>query len=574
MKLTHRCKIKDLWQHPAGHELLSQMLQLNGLSVQWIESPLVANLPAAVLDRYSFSGFAHFLLELCTTVPHNDSTQDFPHWWKDAVIYQIFLPSFMDSDHDGLGDFGGICQRLPYLSRLGVDTLWLCPVLAQGTEGGIANHRSPHKDFGSNEDFDELIAAIHRQGMRVLLDLNLSVVSLQHPWFTNILQGNGHPEYFIWKPGAPPWEASLAKNNWHYVSKENAFCLLNKGRVALNWDNASLRQEFADILQFWVKRGVDGFCFGGLTQLCQNMPATNFGPSKALPDRNFFDAYHMRLQHHLHELALALPQDILLLGKLDGQYVCTQTCFMSRFNPTELGLLYSTAHLHTHANDASVLSLQHFRRFTLALSKPSTSNALTTLFWENHQHPRILAQLSSCASYHGLLAKLLATWLLCMHGTPILYQGEELGLCGASGDNSAYSSRAPFPWSSGFGGGFSGASPWLHYSLENQHLHAAGQMENPRSVWHHHAKLIALRRQHVCLTHGSFKPVFTNNRKVLCFFRIYGAEKCYVEMNLSEKQIPRPGRISLHQHLLLSNYECPSKYLRPYEANVYLCENS
>ncbi len=574
MKLSRRSPIKDLWHHPVGHELLLHVRQKNGLGSHWPESPLVANLPLAVLDRYAFPGFSLLALELCCTHPCTDHAEDKPTWWKEAILYQIFLPSFMDSDHDGLGDFAGVVQRLPYLTRLGVNTLWLSPVLAQGAEGGISNHRALHEDFGSLDDFKTLVAAIHHADMRVVLDINLSSVSPQHPWFEAVLENKGRPDYFLWKPGTPPWEASLAEKNWRYVPQKEAFCLLSNGRLALNWDNADLRREFADILSFWLSLGVDGFCLGGLTTLCQNMSFWEMESGKVLPEHDALEANHLRLQHHLRELRLALPkEDVFLLGKLSGRYVCTQTRLLAGDHTTGLNLLYSSGHLSVRNKETPPISLQHLRRYLLAFFDTCGANGHLALFWENHKLPRILSLVSGHTVYQNLLAKLLGTWLLCMHSTPVLYQGEELGLGHFEEDADFISAQAPFPWSAGVGGGFTGAVPWMPLSAANMHLHAAGQMENPRSVFTHHAKLIALRRQHPCLVYGTFKPVFTNNRKVLCFFRIHTGQKCYVEMNLSDRQIPRPGRISQKQQLLLSNYESPSRFLRPYEANVYLCEN-
>ncbi len=575
MKLSHRHTVKDLWQHPVGHELLSHMLQKTGRNIRWIESPFVANLPAVVLDRYAFAGFAHFVSELCAAKRPTESPSETPYWWKEAILYEVFIPSFMDSDHDGLGDFLGVEQRLPYLSRLGVNTLWLCPVFAQGTEGGIANHCDVHSDFGTLAQFDTLVSSIHAQGMRVLLDINLSSVSSQHPWFEAVLQGHGHPEYFIWKSGSPPWEASLSEMNWRYIPQQESYCYLNNGRIALNWESARLRHEFSGIFQFWLQRGIDGFCLGGLTKLYQQMSLGEVEPKKTMMDRFAFEAYHTRLRHYIQELRHSLPQqDVLLLGKVGGRHVCTQTRLLTDDSSGGIDLLYSSGHLKSRTKEIPHLTLQHLRHYTISFSETCAANIWMALFFENHKSPRTLSRLASQPVYHSLLAKLLGTWLICLRGTPVLYQGEELGLGGFSDDDNIFASHAPFPWSGEASGGFSATTPWMPPSQNQAHLHAHGQMENPRSIWHHYERLISLRRQYPCLVYGSFNPVFTNNRHVLCFFRIYGNEKCYVEINLTEKQISRPGRISNKHHLLLSNYEMASKYLRPYEANVYLCENN
>ncbi len=574
MKLSPRSRIKHLWRHPVGHELMLHMLQKTGRSVQWVESPLIAHLPLLALDRYTFPGFTHFALELCMFPPRREASEELPAWWKEAVIYQIFLPSFMDSDHDGLGDFAGIVQRLPYLSRLGVDALWLFPVLAQGTEGGISSHRSLHKDFGTNEDFNTLVQAVHSYDMRIIIDINLSYISPQHPWFDSVLQGGGRPDYFIWKPGLPPWEASLAEKNWRYISQKESFCLVNNRRVALNWSNPDLRAEFADILQFWLNLGIDGFCLGGLGDLAQNSQAASLEPAKPFFERGVLETEHLDVQGYLREVFQNIPkQDVLLLGKINRRQVCLQTRSWATDNNIGLSLLYGNSHRALHSKEMSPLALQSLRHFFLAYFSYFGADAWPTLFWESHKTSRILNQLSAPAVYQNLLSKMLATWLLCLRGTPVLYQGEELGLYGPENEGDFLSTQTPFPWNSELNGGFTGATPWLAPLPNNRHLHAAGQMENPRSVWRHHATLIVLRRQYPCLLYGTFKPVFTNNQKTLCFFRILGHEKCYVEISISEKQVSRPGRLSPRHQLLLSNYETPSKYLRPYEANVYLCEN-
>ncbi len=622
MILTRHSKIKEVWGHPLGHDILLHLLHRNGRGTRWLEGPLVANLPITVLDRYAWPGFADFILDTCggERSPLAPPEGEAPAWWKEAVLYQVYLPSFMDADHDGMGDLRGVLQRLPYLQRLGADVLWLRPLLPESAEGGVLDYKAVEPNTGNCEDFEALAEAAHTRGMRLIMSLELSSLSEEHPWFQNALQGGEYRDYFFWRTGkadAPPnnWEYAPGHEAWKYFPQRGAWVLCSQGqrRIDLNWDNPKLRQEMADILRFWQEKGADGFAFGGASLICKTSFDNGDVVARSLLGRTGFEhyGYGPRLPRYLRELCdAALPKDTLILGEVQG-FGTSMAQLLTEEGRSGLDMVLDQSHLSSSLRaqcGEDGLDLQDLRRYYLYWMEHYAGRHWMSLFLENANTPRLLGRLGANPLFRSILAKMLGSWLFTLRGTPILYQGEELGLsntrfssaeelcvlesrrqyadlCSRQGfaegaalqkvlRTAADHARTPIPWCAGPGAGFTGAIPWARLPDGAEHLNAACQAADPGSVLQHYQSLIALRKQYPALVYGSFAPVFVKNKKVLCYFRILGGQKCYVELNLTERQVPRPGRILRSQRLLLSNYDAPAKALRPYEANLYLCENS
>lgn len=617
MNLSRNSKIKDLWRHPLGHDILLQLLQKQHRSARWLQSPLVSGLPVTVLDRYAWPGFSRLVLDLCACESAAPPPAEAEAWWKETLVYQIFLPSFMDSDHDGVGDLDGVRQRLPYLEKLGAGVLWLRPVLPQSPGGGVLDYHSVGAEWGKLAGFEALAEAAHARGMRLLISLDIGGVSEEHPWFIDALHGGEKRGYFVLHPGgpdAPPSGSEMAPGlrAWKYFPSAGLWALRGGGmqRMVLDWESPALRQEMTGILQFWLQKGADGFCFG---------PTSRTGPGLSPEDSEGLTRWILshtsaenprlaaRLHQHLSSLRASLPEGTLLMGEMSetGAHLARQ---MAREGQNALDMLLDTSHLAPSLRPYCELgdtSLQDLRRYSLYWMEQGNQPWMS-LIWEDANTPRMLGRLCANPLYRSLLAKLLGTWQFTLQGTPVVYQGQELGLsntrfssaeelhdmetlrqytelCGSRGlseqaalqkvlHHSADHARTPIPWSAGPSCGFSGTVPWMRLPDGAEHLNVACQTADPGSVWQHYQRLIALRRQNPCLCYGSIKPVFLKNPRVLCYFRILGGQKWYVELNLSERQLPRPGRIAQNQKLVLSNYDNQSRALRPYEANLYLCE--
>ena len=621
MTLNRRSRIKDVWRHPLGHDMLLHLLHKQGRSEAWIDNPVVANLPVSALDKYVKPGFTDHLLELCSTEACQQSQPELEKktWWKEAVVYQIFLPSFMDTDHDGMGDLGGVRQRLPYLERLGVNALWLRPLLSEKEDGGILNYTCIDKTYGDEKEFEALAEAVHNLGMRLIISIDITSTSDEHPWFQDAIEGGAHREFYFFKSGradAPPLPDRLnGLKAWKFYPQIGAWGLRSgsKHRMDLNWDNAAVREELASALRFWLEKGVDGFCFGAAG------PAASFGPedmddwlaSGTNPSCGGRFGLGPGLHRYFRELRdSAFPDDVLSMGQVWG-LGAEAAKMLTADNRCGLDMVVDASPLSAKPRpraEETALQLSDLRRYYLYWMENYGNEKWMSLFFENADTPRLLGRVDANPLYRSILAKMLGTWLLTMRGTPILYQGEELGLsntrfsskaelrdfhslqqyaelCERQGFTeqaalqkilpcAADHARTPIPWSAGPGAGFTGAIPWMRLPDGTEHLNVANQNNDSGSVLHHYRKLISLRKQNPCLIYGSFKPVFVKNKKVFCFFRILGNQKWYVEINLTERQIPRPGRISRSQKLCLSNYDTTTRHLRPYEANVYLCENN
>lgn len=602
---------------------MQALMRQLGRSLHWPAGPIAANLPLYTLDRFAGKGFADMLVEQINSQPEETGVPpcaDTRNWWKETLVYQIYLPSFMDGDHDGVGDLAGVMQRLPYLEKLGVETLWLCPLLDAPLLGERAacDFKAIFKDFGDMQQFEELAEALHVRGMRLVIGLDIASTSDQHVWFKKALETRegGYRDYYIFRKGnaeTPPnnWGRPGLGPAWGWYEEAGAWALRLHGshRMDLNWDNPAVRAEMQEVVRFWLQKGVDGFCFSSVGTISKRSYSdggpviTAFTGARGTE----YTTYGPQMHQYLRELNQTTlnRKDTLFLGEVRGIGV-EMAKRLAGPNRGELDMVLDTNQF------TAVLKAKENNSFTLRELKEYYLNWLGQLgggHWlplalEGPEVPRMISRVGASPVYRGILAKLLATLLLTLRGTPVIYQGQELGLantrfgtveelqsplakrlyadlCESLGEQAALQktlchapdhARTPMPWSAGQSGGFTGAKPWMRLPDGVEYLNATVQMEDPNSVWGHYQKLIALRRQNECLIYGSFNPVFAKNKNVFCYFRILDGEKWYVEMNLTEKEIGRPGRILRTQHLVVSNYETQARTLRPYEANIYRCD--
>lgn len=615
MPLSRSSKIKDVWRHPVGHDYLQRFLQQTGRSEHWPERPHVAYAPLALMDRIAGPLFVDTLLEVAAACPEDICGPETGRhaWWKEAVIYQVLPPSFMDSDHDGVGDLGGVMQRLPYIENLGADVIWLRGLLAAQPEGPLTDYRAVNPDFGTLDDLERLVEAAHARGIWVVMGLDISATSVEHPWFKSALAGGAKQDYYFFRPGtaeAPPngWQHAPEQRAWRWHPELAAWSLRLAGRgwADLNWDNPQVRAEMAATLRFWLDRGVDGFYLGSANFISKMDLGEGgaFGAGRGGFERS---GYGPRLHRYLRELrsGSGAGEDTLWLGEVRG--IDTGIAkLLTGEGRGELDMVLEQSHLVPRPrgrNEEVRLSLHELRQYYIRWMEDYGDERWMSLMMESPDTPRLVSSVGAGPLYRAILAKQLGMWLLTLRGTPIIYQGQELGL-----GNTRFSSarelrdtaslrlygelkekhgeqaalrrvlavtadhaRIPMPWAAGSGVGFTGAEPWIRLPDDVENSNAAFQTQDPRSVLRFYQRLIALRRATPCLVYGSFNPVFLRNRNVFCYFRILGGEKWYVEMNLTGRNISRPARILPTQKLMLSNYDALSRGLRPYEANVYRC---
>ncbi len=623
MPLTRRSKIKEALRHPVGHDLLHNLAHQLGRSEQWLENPLVGNLMLQQLDRFGGTGFCDMLLEAAAAelALLDVAAIEKQLWWKEAVVYRLFVPSFMDADHDGMGDIAGVMQRLPYLEQLGVNVLWLGDVMQPPQGTGVCDYYAVSEEYGTVKDVEQLVQKAHELEMRVVMGMDITATSKEHAWFKQAMQGEANGFYCL-KAGQPNmlpngWTQPEGGPAWRWYDEAGCWGLQLSGpnKVELNWDNPAVRAEMANVLRFWQGKGVDGFIFDQVGWLSKSGLDDTSPQGVMSGGANGYerDMYSPRLHRYLRELRAELRPTFLAGGV---RAVGTEMAKLFTTDERgELDLVFDESHLVPRQKpkkklfekvgaEEPHLELTDIKQYYIKWMSQYAKTNWMSLFWEGAGQPRIVSRMGASPLYRAILAKMLATMQFTLHGTPVIYQGGELGLSNTRfasplelrshsalkqyaelseymGDAAAMQhvlaaapdhAWLPMPWSGGVKAGFTGAEPWIRMPERTEYLNVVAQKEDEGSVLQHYSKLIALRKQTQSLVYGSFNPVFVKNPKVFCYFRILDKEKWYVEINLTEKVISRPGRISHSQKLTISNYDTQHRMLRPYEANLYRCE--
>lgn len=606
-----KTKLKDVWKDPVGRNILQNLEHHFWNDNGKFPRMITKNLPLYKLDEYAGAGFAVRVLELIDQMQEVlplEKGNDEKTWWKEAVVYQLFIPSFMDADHDGYGDFRGVLQRLPYLAQLGVNTLWLSPFIYIGNKTGRAalDFQSPFPDFGSLEDFEMLIEAAHEQKMRVIIGLDISATSEKHVWFQNALKD---PEskwfnYYHLKKGTKqrlPNNWGRSENGWKWFEDIQSWGLsfLGPDRMELNWGNPEVRKEMTDVLQFWADKGVDGFCLGSFSFIAKKsfdngMPSMVEAAGTIGYEHCVYTPIAQTYLKELRENIVGHPS-LLLVG--EGNNMSSSLARVYTSNPGQgIDSVLDFSHLigpkhPKNREERERISLQSIKSYYLDWMEQYGKDCWMPLVLGNSKFPRLLSRLHVNPVYKNILAKMLATMLLTLRGIPMIYQGEELGLTNLKieGKNKtdvnskitlhkkvvqedfSYS-RAPMPWNSGVNGGFTGATPWIQTLDSVNFINVRNQMEDAKSVYNYYRKMIRVHKLNDVLMYGEFNLVFTLNKNLFCYFRILEDERWYIELNLTDKVVRRERGLTFNMKLEVSNYDVVAKNLRPYEANVYRCE--
>ena len=526
-------------------------------------------------------------------------------WWKRAVFYQIYPKSFQDTTGSGVGDLRGILSRLDYLERLGIDGIWLSPVCqSPQVDNGydISDYCAIDSMFGTMEDMEELIREAKKRGISIIMDLVLNHSSDQHPWFLQALQGPGNPyhDYYIWRdgdPSTPPNDMCSVFGGpaWTYVPAlgKYYFHQFAPQQPDLNWENPALRRDLYDSILFWVEKGVEGFRLDVIDQIAKepDQRITINGP---------------RLHEYLRELSgEAFAQEGLVsVGEAWGA-TPDRAKLYSAPDGSELSMVFQFEHMGLDQEpgkskwDIAPLHLpalkECFRRWQQELHRTGWNS----LFMNNHDLPRIVSRWGDDGCYRVESAKMLATMLHGMQGTPFIYQGEELGMTNTRLDIGQYvdleihnlykerleqgrthqevmesiwargrdNARTPMQWSDGPNAGFTTGIPWLPVNENYRQIHAAAAVEDPNSVFCYYQKLIRLRKQYDVFCTGSFTLLSPEDSQVFAYTRDTDREHLLVVCNFTGERISFevPDRFC-GARLLLSNYREDASGLRPYEA--------
>ena len=533
------------------------------------------------------------------------------NWWKKAVVYQIYPRSFKDSTGSGVGDIRGIIEKLDYLQKLGIDAIWLSPVCRSPQDDNgydISDYQDIDPLFGTLSDMEELISEAKARNIGIIVDLVLNHSSDEHPWFKEARKSKDNPyhDYYIFKDGV---EGELPNDMcsvfggpaWEWVPElgQYFFHQFSPKQPDLNWENPKVRKEIFDMINWWIDRGVEGFRLDVIDQIAKE------------PDHHI-TINGPKLHDFLQELSRKTFQraNLITVGEAWGADL-ERAKLYSNPDGSEFSMVFQFEHIGLDQEegkekwDVIPLDLQKLKEVLAKWQKGLHNIGWNSLFWNNHDLPRIVSRWGNDKEYRVESAKMLATILHGMQGTPYIYQGEELGMTnskftleqyrdietinmikdrrerGYSDDSilaslyakSRDNARTPMQWDDSLNAGFTAGTPWLDVNPNYKEINAKSQMEDPDSIFSYYKKLIALRKEYPVFVEGDFDLVFSENNQLFSYTRTFDGKTLWVLCNFygEEVSIEIPQELKGEKELLISNYRDinSENVLRPYEARMY-----
>ena len=549
-------------------------------------------------------------------------------WWKESVVYQIYPRSFCDSNGDGIGDLNGITGKLDYLKELGIDVIWLSPVYKSPNDDNgydISDYQAIMDEFGTMEDFDRMLATAHEKGIKIMMDLVVNHTSDEHKWFIESRKSTDNPyrDYYIWRPakedGSLPnnWGSCFSGPAWEYDKTTDMYFLhlFSKKQPDLNWDNPAVRQDVFDMMNWWLKKGVDGFRMGVISLISKE---------PGLPDKepgiNGYATFNVSANGpHVHEYLQEMRQkalnnaDTITVGECSG-VTLEEAKKYARSDEKELNMVFQFEHMDVDSDEKAgkwttrKMDLRNLKKILTRWQKGLQDIAWNSLYWENHDQPRSVSRFGNDSDeYREISAKMLATCIHMMQGTPYVYQGEELGMTNcpfntldnfrdlesinafhelteqgkmteedmmaAIGYKGRDNARTPMQWDDSAYAGFSTANPWIMVNPNYTKINAKDQINREDSVFKYYQKLIKLRHESELIVYGTYDLILDDDKDIYAYIRTLGDEKLIVYCNFSEntREVELPEEFT-NGKVLISNYidaKVNHKItLRPYEAIV------
>ncbi|MFT8320124.1 MAG: alpha-glucosidase [Bacillus sp. (in: firmicutes)] len=547
-------------------------------------------------------------------------------WWKEAVAYQIYPRSFMDSNGDGIGDLKGIISKLDYIKELGIDCIWICPMYKSPNDDNgydISDYQDIMEEFGTMADFDRLLYEVHQRGMKLIIDLVINHTSDEHPWFmeSRLSKDSDKRDWYIWrdgKDGKEPnnWESIFGGSAWKYDDKTEQYFMhiFSTKQPDLNWENKEVRQALYTMVNWWLDKGIDGFRIDAISHIKKEEGLLDMDNPDELEYVPSFDK-HMNvegIQQFLGEFkeeSLA-KYDIMTVGEANGVTVEEAELWVGE-KKGKFNMIFQFEHLNLWAVDKKKkVDVIKLKTVLNKWQKGLENRGWNALFIENHDQARTVSTWGDDKDYWEESAKALATMYFFMHGTPFIYQGQEIGMTNvkfptieeyddvatknlyrlkleegmehkdimeiiwaSSRDNT----RTPMQWSSEPYAGFSTVSPWLGINPNYLEINVENQKKDPNSIYHYYKKMIELKKNGPILTYGRFDLIDRENEDIFAYTRTLADKKIVVIVNMTSSEANFQNRVvELHSdNLLLSNYdidehECTTGLeLKPFEARVY-----
>ena len=549
-------------------------------------------------------------------------------WWKESVVYQIYPRSFCDSNGDGIGDLNGITGKLDYLKELGIDVIWLSPVYKSPNDDNgydISDYQAIMDEFGTMEDFDRMLATAHEKGIKIMMDLVVNHTSDEHKWFIESRKSTDNPyrDYYIWRPakedGSLPnnWGSCFSGPAWEYDKTTDMYFLhlFSKKQPDLNWDNPAVRQDVFDMMNWWLKKGVDGFRMDVISLISKE---------PGLPDKepgiNGYATFNVSANGpHVHEYLQEMRQkalnnaDTITVGECSG-VTLEEAKKYARSDEKELNMVFQFEHMDVDSDEKAgkwttrKMDLRNLKKILTRWQKGLQDIAWNSLYWENHDQPRSVSRFGNDSDeYREISAKMLATCIHMMQGTPYVYQGEELGMTNcpfntldnfrdlesinafhelteqgkmteedmmaAIGYKGRDNARTPMQWDDSAYAGFSTTNPWIMVNPNYTKINAKDQVNREDSVFKYYQKLIKLRHESELIVYGTYDLILDDDKDIYAYIRTLGDKKLIVYCNFSEntREVELPEEF-VNKKVLISNYSDakanPKITLRPYEAIV------
>ncbi|MFD2671324.1 glycoside hydrolase family 13 protein [Marinicrinis sediminis] len=552
-------------------------------------------------------------------------------FWKEAVVYQIYPRSFKDSNGDGIGDIQGIISRLDYLQELGVDVIWLSPVYKSPNDDNgydISDYQDIMDEFGTMADWEEMLEGMHQRGIKLMMDLVVNHTSDEHEWFIASKSSKDSPyrDYYHWKPGKDGkepnnWVSVFSGSAWKYDEQTDEYFLhiFSKKQPDLNWENPKVREDVYNMMKFWLDKGIDGF----------RMDVINFIskvdglPSAGNPDQYEWGGdYFMngpKIHDYLQEMnrKVLSQYDVMTVGEMPGVSVDEAKLYTGS-ERNELNMVFQFEHMDVDSGeggkwDVQPWTLDGIRSILHKWQVGLAENGWNSLYMNNHDQPRMVSRFGDDGVYHKQSAKMLATLLHTLKGTPYIYQGEEIGMTNVQFDsiddyqdieilnmyqekvveggedadkimNAIYvkgrdNARTPVQWDGSEHAGFTSGTPWLKVNPNYTDINAEKALQDPDSIFHYYKQLIALRKQHDVMVYGDYELILEDSDRIYAYTRTLGNEKWIIILNFfkEETEFQLPAHLKHDtRELMISNYANIDEQqpidrftLQPYEARVY-----
>ncbi|MDR0139231.1 alpha-glucosidase [Metabacillus idriensis] len=553
-------------------------------------------------------------------------------WWKESVVYQIYPKSFYDSNGDGIGDIKGIIAKLDYLQELGIDVIWLSPVYQSPNDDNgydISDYEAILDDFGTMTDWDELLNHMHSRGMRLVMDLVVNHTSDEHAWFAEARKSkdNPHRDYYIWRPpldGKEPtdWIASFGGSAWELDEETGDYYLhmFSKKQPDLNWENPELRDSIYKMMKFWLDKGIDGFRMDVINMISKKEVLSSYedyeNQRAELKDYGFNGAGVHDFLQEMNKEVLS-DYDIMTVGECPKVTPHEAKLYTDEARK-ELNMVFQFEHMGLDKIkgkskwDLKPLSLLDLKENLSKWQKELENTGWNSLYWNNHDQPRVVSRFGNDKEYRVESAKMLATLLHMMKGTPYIYQGEEIGMTNvkfnqieeykdietlnmykervleqgrdqlevmdAIHKKSRDNARTPMQWNNSKNAGFTEGNPWISVNPNYPEINVEHSLQDPDSIFHYYKKLIDLRHTHKIIVYGGYDLLLENHPAIFAYTRTLGNERLLVvnnfyaeeaEFHLLENFPYKAAELFIANYPVDESEPISRIMLKPYESRVY-----